>query len=71
MLDTLQNFRQHALACETLAVRSNSTSEREHQLNLAQTWRRIAANLEGTRTLVNAINEFEVKLPQAESGIET
>ncbi len=71
MLDTLQKIRKHALTCENLAEQSNSTSEREHQFNLAKTWHRIAGKLEGTRILLNAINGFEMKVPQAEAGIAT
>ena len=66
-----KRFVNTRLLVRTLAERSNSTSEREHQFNLAKTWHRIAANLEGTRILLNAINGFEVKVPQAEAGIAT
>jgi hypothetical protein len=57
MFEDLQEIHRCALECEARADDSSlSTSERQHQLSMAQTWRRIAADNEAMSRFLNTIN---------------
>ena len=49
--------RQHALTCVRLAQTSAYPQAREQFANLAQTWLRLAADLEKTLTLIDDPDE--------------
>jgi hypothetical protein len=58
--------RIHALNCVRLAEKAISASDREHLLGLAQTWRRLADELEATQYLFDAINALGPRSETAE-----
>ena len=58
--------RQHALTCVRLAQTSASSQAREQFANLAQTWIRLADELESTENLLAALDE-EIE-PQRRTG---
>ena len=58
--------RQHALKCVRLAQTSPSPSKRAQFANLAQTWIRLADDLERSLALIDAL-EDETE-PQRQSG---
>jgi hypothetical protein len=51
--------RQHALTCVRLAKTSPSPQAREQFANLANTWLRLAYDLERAQALLDGLNEFE------------
>ncbi|MGA7545432.1 MAG: hypothetical protein WBW08_06340 [Methyloceanibacter sp.] len=58
--------RRHALNCAKLGEKAVSASDREHLLNLANTWRRLADELEATQYLFDAINGMGPRPEKAE-----
>jgi hypothetical protein len=53
--------RQHALNCMRLAKEATTSQSQETFQNLAQSWTRLAAELEDAQALLNALNEMELK----------
>ena len=58
--------RRHALACARLAQTSASQQARDQFANLAQTWIRLADELESTEAFLAALDE-EIE-PQRRTG---
>ena len=56
-----EECRQHALNCMLLAKQTANQDSRETLLHLAQSWRKLAAELESARALLNAINEMNLE----------
>ena len=52
--------RQHALACVQLAQNSASPQAREEFASLAQTWIKLADDLERSQAFLDALNEETV-----------
>ena len=57
--------RQHAANCRQFAAESISVSGRDAFLNLAETWERLARELEGAESFIRAMEELEVRPPVA------
>lgn len=53
--------RQHALNCMLLAKRATTEESRQTFHNLAQSWTRLAVELEGAQALLNGLNGMEFK----------
>ena len=53
--------RQHALNCTLLAKEATAAQSKEIFQNLAQSWNRLAAELEDVQALLNALNEMELR----------
>ena len=60
-----QECRQHAANCRQLAAEATSVSGRDTFLNLAETWERLARELEGAQSFISAMKELELKPPLA------
>ncbi len=54
--------RQHAVACLRLAQTAASPEAREHFASIANTWLKLADELETTKALLAALNEDEQEL---------
>jgi hypothetical protein len=57
--------RQHAANCRQLAYEASSVLGRNTLLNLADTWERLAAELESAERFIQAMQEIEPKRPIA------
>jgi hypothetical protein len=55
--------RQHALTCSRLAQTSAPPHAREQFANLAQTWLRLASDLERTLALIDGSEDEPERLP--------
>jgi hypothetical protein len=51
--------REHANACMRIAHTASSPEDKEHFVSLANTWRRIAADLESTQGLLGVLNAYD------------
>ena len=58
--------RQHALNCVHLAQTAATPRSREHFANLAQTWVRLAEDLERAQGFLNALDEETEPIKAAE-----
>ena len=58
--------RQHALNCVRLAQTATTPQSREHFANLAQTWVRLADELENAQSFLNALDEETEPIRAAE-----
>ena len=59
--------RQHALNCRRLAKEATTTQSKQTFQNLAQSWTRLAAELEQAQALLNFLNGMEFKNAPASS----
>ena len=58
--------RQHALNCVRLAQTGTTPQSREHFASLAQTWVRLAEDLERAQGFLNALDEETEPIKAAE-----
>ena len=58
--------RQHALNCVRLAQTATTPQSREHFANLAQTWVRLAEELERAQAFLSALDEETEPIRAAE-----
>jgi hypothetical protein len=67
-----KEWRAHALRCEELARAARTPDARQHFSYLAQSWNRLAADLEGTEAFLDALEGLEPErtniLPLRRSG---
>ena len=54
-----QKCRERALKCKYLANDARTESAKQMFFDLAQSWLRLAAELENTNALLNALNEID------------
>jgi len=59
--------RRHALNCRRLAKEATTTQSKQTFQNLAQSWTRLAAELEQAQALLNSLNGMEFKNAPASS----
>jgi len=59
--------RQHALNCMLLAKGATTVESKETFHKLAQSWTRLAVELEDAQALLNALSEMEFKNAPAET----
>ena len=55
--------RSHAERCLTLAERARKPEARQTFITLAETWTRLAAELEADQTLLKALDELQFSEP--------
>jgi hypothetical protein len=55
--------RLNAMRCLKLSERANDPARRQHLASLAQTWTKLAAELESDQALLNALAEIAFEEP--------
>ena len=57
----IKTYQRYAEACEDLAVTSSNPASRKMYADMAQTWRRLAAETEATESLLSLLDSIEAK----------
>lgn len=66
-----KEYREHAINCMLLAKAATTAQSKQTFHNLAQSWSRLAAELEDAQALLNALKEVEFKnVPASSNDIE-
>jgi hypothetical protein len=61
--------RQHAANCRCLAETASTVAARQSLLNLADTWERLASELESARLFLKAMEAIEPRIPPNPSAL--